>query len=247
MKIQLLSDLHLEFDIFNLTANDADVIVLAGDIGEGHTGLDWALNTIKNKPVIYVLGNHEYYNHNYTFLVNELKAKAKNTNVSILENDDVIIDDVRFLGCTLWTDFNLNNNAELAKAYAYRAMSDYQAIRYNRDRLLMPEDTAKANRASLTWLLKQLELTVKEKTVVVTHHAPFTKSIAPMYKGNPLNPAFINDLEEILSVYTKPRLWLHGHCHNSFDYYLEDKRVVCNPKGYRRENKTFNANLIIEV
>ncbi|MEM9690500.1 MAG: metallophosphoesterase, partial [Pseudomonadota bacterium] len=107
MKLHILSDIHVEFEAFVPPATDADVIVLAGDIHVGRKGLDWALEQFPDKPVIYVLGNHEYYGKAVPKLTNELQKIAANTNVHLLERSSVEIDGVTFLGSTLWTDFEL--------------------------------------------------------------------------------------------------------------------------------------------
>ena len=105
MNIHILNDLHIEFEDFKPPETSADVVVLAGDIGVGVQGLYWAQRLFPDKPVIYVLGNHEFYN-NHTGLVDALKAEARD-NIHVLNDDQVIIDRVRFLGSTLWTDFAL--------------------------------------------------------------------------------------------------------------------------------------------
>ena len=107
MKIQLLSDLHIEFQSYEYPDCDSDVVVLAGDIHTKGQGVKWAIENILDKPVIYVLGNHEYYGKTYPKLVAEVKELARGTNVHILERDVVTINGVNFLGCTLWTDFEL--------------------------------------------------------------------------------------------------------------------------------------------
>ena len=100
MKVQLLSDLHLEFQHFPYMSADVDVIVLAGDIHTKERGVQWALSEIKNKPVVYVLGNHDFYGKAYPRLVHSMKELAKGTNIHILENDRISIDGVNFHGCT---------------------------------------------------------------------------------------------------------------------------------------------------
>lgn len=101
MKIQVLSDLHIEFRPFDIPDTDADVVVLAGDIHLGIKGIIWAIKNISNKPVIYVLGNHEYYGQTYPKLIKKLKETSTGTNVQILENELIQIGGVNFLGCTL--------------------------------------------------------------------------------------------------------------------------------------------------
>lgn len=247
MKIQILSDLHIEFEPFELPATDADVIVLAGDINVGAAGLEWALATIKTTPVIYVLGNHEYYRYAFPDLCKLLKNKAHGTHVHVLENDSVVIHGIRFLGCTLWTDFMLNGNPALARFDAERTLADYHAVRITAPyRKLRAADTAAAHQCSRAWL--EQELTNSDlPTVVVTHHAPATGSIAEQYKTSMLNPAFISNLDNLVAA-SGARCWIHGHTHSHFDYTLGDTRVVCNPRGYPNEpGMQFDPTFTVEL
>jgi predicted phosphodiesterase len=107
MKIQVLSDLHLEFIPFQPLITDADVVVLAGDIHLGTEGLQWAKEIFTDKIVIYVLGNHEYYYHTTPTLIHQLRQLAIHSQVHVLENESIEIEGVKFFGCTLWTDFKL--------------------------------------------------------------------------------------------------------------------------------------------
>ena len=104
MKLHVLSDLHFEFAPFELPATDADVVVLAGDIDVGRRGLEVA-RAAGGRPVVYVAGNHEYYGHSIPGLTGELVAATRGAGIHVLENEAVVIGGVRFLGCTLWTDF----------------------------------------------------------------------------------------------------------------------------------------------
>jgi Icc-related predicted phosphoesterase len=105
MKLHILSDLHTEFADFDLPETDADVVVLAGDVGVGTGGLEWLLKQRLDKPVIYVPGNHEFYGHDIA-LMEQLRSSAP-PDVHVLDNQSVVIEDVRFLGSILWTDFQL--------------------------------------------------------------------------------------------------------------------------------------------
>ncbi|HEX7026258.1 MAG TPA: metallophosphoesterase, partial [Gammaproteobacteria bacterium] len=153
MKIHILSDLHIEFHPFELPPTDADVVVLAGDINVGAAGVEWAIENIRNKQVVYVLGNHEYYRYAFPDLCKLAKERARGTHVHVLENDSVIIHGVRFLGCTLWTDFKLNGNPVIARFDAERTLADYHAIRITAPhRKLRAADTAAAHESSRDWL-----------------------------------------------------------------------------------------------
>lgn len=247
MRIQILSDLHIEFHPFELTPTGADVIVLAGDINVGAAGVEWAIENIHGAQVVYVPGNHEYYRYAFPDLVTLMKSKTRGTHVHVLENDAVMIHGVRFLGCTLWTDFMLNGNPTLARFDAERALADYHAIRITAPhRKLKATDTTAAHEQSRAWL--QRELADRDlPTVVVTHHAPATGSIADQYKTNPLNPAFISDLDDLVA-HSGARCWIHGHTHARFDYTLGDTRVVCNPRGYPNEQGVgFDPGFTVDI
>ena len=136
VRILVLSDLHLEFGAVEVPRGTADVVVLAGDIHVGRDGLAWAKEAFPDQPVVYVLGNHEYYGDVFHRLALELKSLARGSNVHVLERDAVDIDGVSFLGCTLWTDFALFGTAERGRALARNTMTDYQVIKH------MPEQRA---------------------------------------------------------------------------------------------------------
>ena len=121
MKLHVLSDIHIEFESFDAPATDADAVVLAGDIDIGRNGLDWALRQFPDKPVIYVLGNHEYYGKAIPRFTEKLREFAAGTNVHILEQEALSLDGATFLGCTFWTDFELFGDPRIAGYEALRS------------------------------------------------------------------------------------------------------------------------------
>jgi len=247
MKLHVLSDLHTEFANFSPPGTDADVVVLAGDIGVGLGGIEWAVRRFSEVPVIYVPGNHEFYDHDIG-LTDELKATAP-ANIHILNNDKLELDGVRFVGSTLWTDFKLHGEGEawFARRRAMRLMEDFTLIR-NGGRRLTPEDSVAVHETSKAWLVGELESEFDGPTVVVTHHLPASTSIAKRYTNDPLNPAFASRLEDVIEKY-RPELWIHGHTHVPCDYELFDTRIVCNPGGYPGENRRseFRDDLVVSV
>lgn len=250
MKIQVLSDLHIEFEAFNVNTDNADVVVLAGDIHVNNKGVLWALENIKDKPVLYVLGNHEYYGKAYPKLVGSLKQQTQGTNVQILENDTFNYNGVNFMGSTLWTDFKLYGDARIAGFECQQVMSDYRKIRvsphFSKLRAL---DVSHIHSHSLNWLRKELETHKDETNVVITHHGPSVRSLPENKQNrvNIINAAYVSHLDSVLTDY-KPSMWLHGHMHNSSDYILGGCRVVCNPRGYPKErNPDFNDELVLEI
>ena len=185
MRLHILSDLHLEFEPFTPPAVEADVVILAGDVGTGRNGLKWALKTFPDRPVIYVLGNHEFYGQKLQKLIKELQELADGTNISLLENEQCSIGEVVFLGATLWTDFGLNGNPVVSEVVAQTGMNDYRRIRtlprYSR---LRPSDTRRLHIQSRQWLEDRVLSLKGRKVVVVTHHAPSRESIPPAFDGD---------------------------------------------------------------
>ena len=247
MKLHILSDLHIEFGEFEPPATDADVIILAGDIGVGLGGLQWIESRFQDKPVIYVPGNHEFYHHDIG-LIEGLKAQAP-PHIHVLDDDEVEIEGVRILGCVLWTDFAIHGEEKKAAAvqHARRSMNDFQLIQHH-GRPLSPEDSIVFHEESRKWLEGKLAEPFDGKSVVVTHHMPSPKSIPSRFAGSPLTPAFVSNLDELIEG-NQLALWIHGHTHDPFDYELHDTRVVCNPRGYCDFELTegFRPDLVVQV
>lgn len=247
MKLHILSDLHTEFADFSPPETDADVVILAGDIGVGRAGVEWTARCFPEQPVIYVPGNHEYYGYDIRF-TNELKASAPG-NVRVLQDETVEIDGVRFAGCTLWTDFRLygDGEARAARQRADRVLNDFARIR-NGERPFTPEDSVDLHETSKAWLVGELAKAFDGPTVIVTHHLPASPSVARRFASNPLNPAFASHLEDVIEKY-RPELWIHGHTHEPCDYQLFDTRVICNPRGYPGENRSseFRDDLVVSI
>ncbi len=248
MRIHILSDLHLEFASFQPSNVDADMVVLAGDIHTGRNGIKWILKTILDRPVIYVLGNHEFYGQKIPKLISEIKEMAQGTNVHVLENDSVEIGDVVFLGATLWTDFRLHGDPVVAEVVAQTGMTDFRRIRVTPSyRRFRPSDARRIHAPSLEWLSQQVEKAQGRKIVIITHHAPSPQSMPYGFQNDPLNPAFVSNLEPFVSA-CRATLWIHGHIHHRADFTIGGTRVVANPRGYPTEPYTgFDPALVIEI
>jgi predicted phosphodiesterase len=250
MDIRIMSDLHIEFFDFEPTEVPADVVVLAGDILTEHYGLQWARNRFPDKPIVYVMGNHEYYDAHYERVLERARKEAVDLGIHLLENDQAVIDGVRFLGATLWTDFEVEepeHTASHSMWYANQRMTDFSIIRYQGG-MLHAEETREFHRVSRRWLSDRLAEPFDGKTVVVTHHLPHKGSIDRQFHRNPLNGAFASHMPEL--VRPPVDLWIHGHTHCSCDYEpIEGTRVVCNPRGYGPSdlNAQFNQNLVVTV
>ena len=246
MKLHILSDLHTEFADFDPPATAADVVVLAGDIGVGTGGIDWAAQQFPESPVIYVPGNHEYYGQDIGST--EWLAAAAPANIHVLSDAAFELDGIRFLGATLWTDFNIDGEGRAwhSRRLAEQFMEDFRSIRIGQRRFA-PEDSVVLHDKSKSWLVSELERDFDGPTVVVTHHLPASPSIAARYKSDPLNPAFASRLEGVIEEY-RPDLWIHGHTHVACDYEIFHTRVVCNPRGYPSESREeFSPALIVEL
>lgn len=247
MKLQILSDLHIEFGHFNIPPTDADVLVFAGDIGVGVEGLEWIASQCVDVPAVYVLGNHEYYHHEMG-LVEEIKKRAPE-HIHVLDKDVAEINGVRFLGCTLWTDFCIFGEQEkdMCVQYAKSSMADFEVIKFN-ERRFSPEDSIRLHEQQRDWLRTQLAIPFQGNTVVVSHHFPSEESIHPRFRKDLLTPAFGSRLESLLDG-EQVALWIHGHTHDAFDYDVSGTRVVCNPRGYvgYESGEEFRPDLVVEV
>jgi Icc-related predicted phosphoesterase len=215
--------------------------------------VSWALGF--SRPVLYVPGNHEFYGGTLTGTVEELKERCAGTHIHVLDNDEVVIAGVRFLGTTLWTAFLLfgeGERREAAMEKALRFTRDFSRIRVGEapQALFTPDASAALFRLHAAWLERKLAEPYAGPTVVITHHAPSRGSIHPRFADSLLNACFVSDADRLLDG-TRVRLWVHGHTHDSFDYVVNGTRVVCNPRGYARdgvnENPRFDANLLVEV
>ena len=262
MKVALCSDLHLEFGDITLTNTDnADVLVLAGDImlaqdlhdfADGQINPLWG-NIIPTRAekaqqyraflrrcseqfphVLFIAGNHEFYNGKWDQTLVTLREEcAKFPNVHFMENEKFVLDDVTFVGGTLWTD--MNKGDPLTQQVVAGKMNDYNIIRvesrnYGR---LQPTDTIKRHIATLDYIRKTVDSDPTQKYFVIGHQAPSKLSTKPRYeKDVHLNGAYSSDLSEFMLNRPQIKVWVHGHTHHEFDYMIGSTRVVANPRGY---------------
>ncbi|NYT62425.1 metallophosphoesterase [Alcaligenaceae bacterium] len=253
VRLNILSDLHLSSQGLPIPQNNADIVILAGDIARPKAALEWARGF--DKPVLYIAGNHEFYGASLGATTQALREQAIGTCVHILDNNQLVLHGVRFLGSTLWSDFNLYGPGlvrEQAITDALAFIRDFSRITTNDlpPRTFAPSDMEALFNANRLWLQDQLAQPFDGPTVVITHHAPSPKSIHPRFEGSLINNCFVSNSEFLLGA-DRAVLWIHGHTHDSFDYLVNGTRVVCNPRGYAKdginENAAFNPNLIIEV
>ncbi|UIJ79110.1 metallophosphoesterase [Rhizobium leguminosarum] len=263
MKIWAFSDLHLPFGEldYELELPDADVCVVAGDVTSPPlASMRWLQHHIGERmPVIFVAGNHEYYGQIYVAALDAAKMNSgAYPGVYFLENSRAVIGGVRFLGATLWTDFDLYWDQHEGMRVARAFMNDYRTIMYGLSppERLTPRHTLDFHRASRAWIENELAQEFDGKTVVVTHTCPHRMSVDAQYDGDPVTPAFTSDLSELITTY-QPAAWFHGHTHTSFDYVAPgtQTRVICNPRGYVRqtnssyavENMMFERYKVVEI
>jgi Icc-related predicted phosphoesterase len=286
VNIQLLSDLHLESNPhFKASAlPGADLLVLAGDIGSYQSGsllsslgmADFGLARFSPlpvaqggaawpTPVLFLPGNHEYDGLDFDEAHLRLRETCARWGLTWLERQSVVLQGVRFVGCTLWTDFDAlttrRANADAApsgsitlaeqlkeREKAFRAANFYlkKNHAFRKGQPMLAEEVREEGLQSQAWLRHALSLPFEGPTVVVTHFAPSLLSADPRYGISPGTAGFCNSLDELLPLAT---LWLHGHLHCPNDYVSHGCRVVANPLGYARkgEQATFRESLCITV
>lgn len=233
MEIRIYSDLHLELgtnaSMFSTRGNES-LVVLAGDIDSGTAGVRWAKNTFPHVPVVYFLGNHEFYDHIFEALVDEWKNAARASNVHMLERNALAILGIRVLGCTLWTDFDLlgAERSAAAQDWARESLTDYENIRLADGQAIYPEQTAGEYLRIATWLNQQIEA-ADRPVLVVTHHAPTAATTCPIHRGRVSSAAFNSNADRLIRPSVK--MWVHGHTHYNADVQVNRVRVVTNQRG----------------
>ena len=213
MRIHILSDLHIEFGPFELPKVDADVLVIAGDVHTKLNGIKWIKEYApKDIPIIYIMGNHEFYGEKHPRLIKKIKAEAEaeGTNVNVLENESIEIDGYHFFGSTLWTDMNFFGNPMLGGLEAQQ-MNDYKRIRVSRSyKRLTPRDTSTLHTHALDAMSKFFEMVDSRRTTIITHHAPSELSLPKKRREELISAAYASHLDEFIRKH-EPHLWIHGH------------------------------------
>ena len=242
MKLRIVSDLHFEFcadggeglasEITGNGSGDFDVLVVAGDLASAgvlvHSVHALAVRT--SKPIVYVVGNHEFYGSNWEQVTKDLRELSRiHRHLHLLNHESETIEGVRFLGTPLWF--------RKSDAPTWQ-MNDFTAIERFANWVYVENDLA----------LRFLNEELSAEDVVVTHYLPAERSIHPVYKGSPLNAFFLCDVEELIRS-RQPALWIHGHTHRSVRYRIGETEVVCNPFGYsmHEENREFDPFFTVEI
>jgi len=274
LKIAIASDLHLEFgDLEFDNSNRADVLILSGDIlvaqditqHDPHNimGAEYRSNRYHNfmqrcceqfAHVIYIMGNHEHYNGDFAKTESHLKdVLGYLKNLYILEREIKVIDDVTFVGGTLWTD--MNREDPLTLYHMTRMMNDFRIIGNSNKNVnyktfddidypdkptfrtraakFSPEDTVEEHGKMRGYVQQIVQGKTDQKFVVVGHHAPSRLSTHEQYAHDTvMNGGYSSELDAFIQDHPQIRLWTHGHTHHNFDYMIGETRVVCNPRGY---------------
>lgn len=260
-KIGLLSDLHLEGSNIDALSNPGwDCLVIAGDLSTDLSLLDrfFAYKVPTDIPIIYVLGNHEYEGRHFNQVVEQYKETLKPfEHVHLLDNETVVIDNIKFIGATLWSDFELKGfeGKKESMKWAKHNIVDFTYIfkdsieNPGKYHCMTPEEMVKESEFSQKFLEFELKNNPFDgEKFVVTHFAPHKKSVHPQFSRGD-SSYWVNNLERLMGF---SQYWVHGHTHNSFDYDVEGTKVVCNPRGFSRifdvdANLNFNRELILPV
>lgn len=268
MKMQIFSDLHAGVAPLKPVAIGADVrvVVVAGDIAEGVENSFMVLRRIVplRIPIVFVMGNHEYFRRFLREQIELARSIAGRFNIHLLENNIVVLGGVRFAGASLWTDYRMfgDHNSPAAMHAARVGMNDHRLIGWTREpwSRFRPQEAAQLHAASRAFFTGVFSSGFDGVTVAVSHHAPNVRSIADRFASDILSAAFASDaLSELNSSalvrrdadgatrWKSPDVWIHGHVHDSADYFAGPTRILANPHGYGTENPKFDPALIIEV
>jgi Icc-related predicted phosphoesterase len=280
MRIKVVSDLHLEFSDINIKNDEnCDVLILSGDImiaqdlhdhpepvvspyasyaqlGRHQESAQRFRDFLKRVSfqfphVIYIAGNHEFYHGKFIDSLRVLRDEcSKFPNIYFMENDCKKIDNILFIGSTLWTDMNRGDPITLYTVA--NGMNDYRVIRHDGMGYtkLRPAHTLSRHRHSLEFISNTIKDNPSERVVVVSHMAPSELSINPKYKNDPhMNGAYYSDLSEFILDRPQIALWCHGHVHTPFDYTIGNTRIVCNPRGYEgyEPESGWDSKMFIEI
>lgn len=267
-KLRIASDIHLEhwgaggvekrykweriiknIILPPLDSDKETTLILAGDISDLSCmdRFEYFMNHVAQrfKAIIYVQGNHEYYEGCWRQGQDVYKTSLEQWD-NVFYDHKIVLKDITFLTTTLWTDFD--GEDPVCMEAARTSMSDYKWIKYG-ERNLLPSDVLFEHKVAKKILLDNLaEAMGKTTTVVITHHAPSRRSILPQFESDIFNGCFANSFEQEILL-TKPLLWIHGHMHDSLDYNIAGTRIICNPYGYHTStvNKKYNNKLVVQV
>lgn len=257
MRAWVMSDLHVDAAAYPLppTPTEVDVIIIAGDVADGHErSATWLGEHAvpRGLPVIFVLGNHDLTGYD---IDDDQDGLYRDAGVELLHvgRRSIEIAGARIIGLTLWTDYAIAGSVDAARGWARREMPDFSSIDIGYRRL-SPRDLGHFHTLHRELIEMDLKERFKGPTVVMTHHAPHPESTRGWPAVDASDASFASDLSEMIQRY-QPELWIHGHVHESRDYRVGKTRVLCNPRGYDVingsgkpvRNPTFDRQLVIEV
>ena len=262
MKISVCSDIHLEFgDIDLVNTDSADVLILGGDIcvaadisqrdpyntmGEHYRSNryhDFFQRCSAQFPhVIFIVGNHEHYHGDFATTYSRIQSMLESnmlSNVHLLDNEVRVINNVTFIGGTLWTD--MNDRDPLTLYHMQTMMNDFRIIKNSHRRVglsdrparFLPEDAVEEFDKFYGYIRTVVSERPNDRFVVVGHHSPSRLSTHAQYVNDTImNGGYSSNLDEFIEAHPQIRLWTHGHTHHEFDYVIGKTRVMCNPRGY---------------
>jgi len=243
LRVRIYSDLHREFEAWEAPeSSNVDLVILAGDVDKKGRGVKWA-NEAFDCPVAYISGNHEFYDGHVDRTLQKMRDAASG-HVHILENETMVLGNLRVLGTTGWTDFTVTGDQVAASNLAREWMGDFKYIRVDSNyRRLRPDDVIARNHVAKAWLRQELVKKFEGSTIVVTHHCPSPVMIGGQHEGH-LTAAYANDWQHL---FPDVDVWVFGHTHEVVDIDLAGCRVISNPKGYPNEKTGFNPYFEIQV
>ncbi|SMC56827.1 Predicted phosphoesterase [Fulvimarina manganoxydans] len=262
-RIHILSDIHDDickpaFQVpFEVEDVSADVIVVAGDIdGRLSTGgrllLERTRRRMPDVPIVAVAGNHDYWRGSVDREVERTRERLSDDGIHILDCNTVVIGGVRFVGATLWTDYQITNYEWQAKRDCAARMNDFRYAKSGTGSVrsrLTPDRLQALHARHRRYIEEVLSTPFEGPTVVVTHHAPSEKSLkeGSVFVGiDHTDAAYASDLEDVMREHS-PALWIHGHVHEARDYEVAGTRIVSNPRGYTwRAEARYGGGLVSE-
>jgi predicted phosphohydrolase len=258
VNITIASDLHFEFHKAEYgwlpdIALNCDVIVLAGDIGVGDSACEAVLRIADAHPlsqIVWVAGNHEFYRQNIDKQIESYKrAFINHERIHFLENEKVVIGDVVFLGCTLWTGFDVfgQESVQDASLEAQVAIADFSLIQTGDDgKKFSPEDARNKFNVSYRWLMGELEKYDPSKVVVVSHFPPCLEASNKHFDKNVLTPYFQSNCQALIDNY-QPAVWFYGHNHYSAKFRVGNTELISNQLGYPNEGHLSAYDPLVKI
>lgn len=237
MKIQYHSDLHIEYNKYFINkfevSKEADILVFAGDIGTNPQQVELFFRKIREQsdiPILYALGNHEYYGHDLLIDTAYLNITQNIKDLYVFwATQSIEINNISFIGSTLYSDLSNPLEAQAVR----RCLNDFRVVKgLDIEEWQSRFDISSTIIDNFLFAAKQNN----QKSVVITHFAPLRGVLTPEeFKNSPTNAGFCSDLLDMIIQY-QPKVWIYGHTHSNIDYQLEETRIVSNQYGYPWED-----------